>query len=185
MAPANRGAVPTWPLPVAGSPKSARSTAARGHHRRVATCRLTGIHRSAHALRRADLLGRRAHAFLLARRHLGGDGELRRRHRALPPRGARDRDARPRQRRGDPVRGAGRGHHLGLGELSRSTWTAAERRNPAINLAFLAPLTPFRHYVMGEASLERAATPAEILRNKRTPRRSDRCRRLRLFQHAA
>jgi N-acyl-D-amino-acid deacylase len=39
---------------------------------------------------------------------------------------------------------------------------AAARRQPALNLAFLAPLTPFRHYVMGEASLERAATAAEI-----------------------
>jgi len=38
---------------------------------------------------------------------------------------------------------------------------AAERRGSGVNLAFLAPLTPFRHYVMGEASLERAATPAE------------------------
>jgi N-acyl-D-amino-acid deacylase len=39
---------------------------------------------------------------------------------------------------------------------------AAARRQPALNLAFLAPLTPLRHYVMGEASLERAATGAEI-----------------------
>ena len=38
---------------------------------------------------------------------------------------------------------------------------AAEKRNPALNLAFLAPLTPFRHYVMGEASMERAATESE------------------------
>jgi len=38
---------------------------------------------------------------------------------------------------------------------------AAARRKPALNLAFLAPLTPFRHYVMGEASMERAATPEE------------------------
>jgi len=38
---------------------------------------------------------------------------------------------------------------------------AAERRGSGVNLAFLAPLTPFRHYVMGEASLDRAATPAE------------------------
>src|SRR6266478_5054882 len=36
---------------------------------------------------------------------------------------------------------------------------AAARRNPSLNLGFLAPLTPFRHYVMGEASIERAATP--------------------------
>ncbi|HEY8251954.1 MAG TPA: amidohydrolase family protein, partial [Burkholderiales bacterium] len=34
---------------------------------------------------------------------------------------------------------------------------AAAQRKPALNLAFLAPLTPFRHYVMGEASMERAA----------------------------
>jgi N-acyl-D-amino-acid deacylase len=38
---------------------------------------------------------------------------------------------------------------------------AAERRKPALNLAFLAPLTPLRHYVMGEASMERSASPEE------------------------
>jgi N-acyl-D-aspartate/D-glutamate deacylase len=38
---------------------------------------------------------------------------------------------------------------------------AAARRKPLVNLAFLAPLTPFRHYVMGEASMERAATAKE------------------------
>ena len=38
---------------------------------------------------------------------------------------------------------------------------AAQRRRPALNLGFLAPLTPFRHYVMGEASMERAATAEE------------------------
>ena len=38
---------------------------------------------------------------------------------------------------------------------------AAAWRRPALNLAFLAPLTPFRHYVMGEASMARAASPAE------------------------
>jgi N-acyl-D-aspartate/D-glutamate deacylase len=39
---------------------------------------------------------------------------------------------------------------------------AAARRKPALNLAFLAPLTPFRHYVMGEASMERAASREEM-----------------------
>ena len=39
---------------------------------------------------------------------------------------------------------------------------AAQKRRPSLNLAFLAPLTPFRHYVMGEASMERAARPEEI-----------------------
>jgi len=38
---------------------------------------------------------------------------------------------------------------------------AAARRPKAINLAFLAPLTPFRHFVIGEESMERAATSDE------------------------
>jgi N-acyl-D-amino-acid deacylase len=43
---------------------------------------------------------------------------------------------------------------------------AAARRKPALNLAFLAPLTPFRHYVMGEASMERSATEIETAQIK-------------------
>jgi N-acyl-D-amino-acid deacylase len=38
---------------------------------------------------------------------------------------------------------------------------AAAQRGCAINLGFLAPLTPFRHWAMGRQSLERAATPQE------------------------
>src|SRR5712692_11063600 len=38
---------------------------------------------------------------------------------------------------------------------------AAQQRGIGINLGFLAPLTPFRHYVMGEESMERAATAEE------------------------
>ena len=38
---------------------------------------------------------------------------------------------------------------------------AAAHRGSGINLGFFAPLTPFRHFVMGEESMERAATPAE------------------------
>ncbi|MBM4226605.1 MAG: amidohydrolase family protein [Gammaproteobacteria bacterium] len=38
---------------------------------------------------------------------------------------------------------------------------AAERRGSGLNLGFLAALTPFRHYVLGEESMERAATPEE------------------------
>ena len=41
---------------------------------------------------------------------------------------------------------------------------AAENRKPSLNLAFLAPLTPFRHYVMGGESLERAANAQETAR---------------------
>jgi N-acyl-D-aspartate/D-glutamate deacylase len=43
---------------------------------------------------------------------------------------------------------------------------AAARRKSALNLAFLAPLTPFRHYVMGEASMERAADAGETAKIK-------------------
>ncbi|HEY2107093.1 MAG TPA: amidohydrolase family protein, partial [Candidatus Binataceae bacterium] len=43
---------------------------------------------------------------------------------------------------------------------------AAERRGSGLNLAFLAPLTPFRHYVMGEESMDRAARPEEIAQIK-------------------
>jgi len=43
---------------------------------------------------------------------------------------------------------------------------AAARRKSALNLAFLAPLTPFRHYVMGEASMERAADDSELSKIK-------------------
>ena len=38
---------------------------------------------------------------------------------------------------------------------------AAERRGPALNLAFLAPITPFRTFVIGEQANERAATADE------------------------
>src|SRR5207249_5638830 len=38
---------------------------------------------------------------------------------------------------------------------------AAQQRGMGINLGFLAPLTPFRHYVMGEESMDRAATSEE------------------------
>jgi N-acyl-D-amino-acid deacylase len=43
---------------------------------------------------------------------------------------------------------------------------AAERRRSGVNLAFLAPLTPFRHFVMGEESMERAATAEELVQIK-------------------
>jgi N-acyl-D-aspartate/D-glutamate deacylase len=43
---------------------------------------------------------------------------------------------------------------------------AAQRRGSGINLGFLAPLTPFRHFVMGEESMERAATRDETAQIK-------------------
>ena len=38
---------------------------------------------------------------------------------------------------------------------------AAKRRGSGLNLGFLAALTPFRHYVLGEESMDRAATKDE------------------------
>jgi N-acyl-D-aspartate/D-glutamate deacylase len=43
---------------------------------------------------------------------------------------------------------------------------AAAQRGSGINLGFLAPLTPFRHYVMGEESMQRAATVEETAKIK-------------------
>jgi N-acyl-D-amino-acid deacylase len=42
----------------------------------------------------------------------------------------------------------------------------AEQRRYGINLGFLAPLTPFRHFVMGEESMARSATPEETAQVK-------------------
>src|SRR5713101_7046704 len=41
---------------------------------------------------------------------------------------------------------------------------AAARRGSALNLGFIAPLTPFRHSVMGEESMDRAASAEETTR---------------------
>jgi N-acyl-D-aspartate/D-glutamate deacylase len=38
---------------------------------------------------------------------------------------------------------------------------AAQKRGVGLNVGFMAPLTPFRHFVMGEESMERSATPEE------------------------
>ncbi|MGH8595764.1 MAG: N-acyl-D-amino-acid deacylase family protein [Gammaproteobacteria bacterium] len=41
---------------------------------------------------------------------------------------------------------------------------AAAKRGSGLNLGFLAALTPFRHYVLGEESMERAATEEETIK---------------------
>ena len=43
---------------------------------------------------------------------------------------------------------------------------AAAKRGCGINIGFTAPLTPFRHFVMGEESMERAATSQETAQIK-------------------
>ena len=62
---------------------------------------------------------------------------------------------------------------------------AADRRGSALNLAFLAPLTPFRHWVMGEASMERGATADETAKIAGAGARGGRCRRVRLLDDRA
>jgi len=43
---------------------------------------------------------------------------------------------------------------------------AAQKRGVGLNVGFMAPLTPFRHFVMGEESMDRAATPEETMKIK-------------------
>ena len=43
---------------------------------------------------------------------------------------------------------------------------AAQKRGSGINVGFMAPLTPFRHFVMGEESMDRPATPQETAQIK-------------------
>ena len=89
------------------------------------------------------------------------------------PADARNRDARPGQRRGDSVRSAEAGHHLGLGNLPPVHGRGRAPRSRRSTSRFLAPLTPFRHYVMGEASMERAADRRRDRPNRGAARRGD------------
>ena len=41
---------------------------------------------------------------------------------------------------------------------------AAQKRGIGLEVGFMAPLTPFRHFVMGEESMERSATPEETVK---------------------
>ena len=122
---------------------------------------------------------------VVARRHLGGDGQLRRRHRAVPP-----------EAREIAMRDLVNVEAIPFEVLNAGiTWdwetfpefmdAAAAARARRSTSRFLAPLTPFRHYVMGEASMERAATADETAKIKALARRGGRCRRLRLLDHAA
>ena len=47
-------------------------------------------------------------------------------------------------------------------ESSPEYMATAARRGSGLNMGFLCALTPARHYVMGEASMEPAATTAEM-----------------------
>ena len=60
---------------------------------------------------------------------------------------------------------------------------AIDRRGLGINVAGLVAFTPLRHYVMGEASFERAATDDEIATMRRLLREAHGGGRLRLHDH--
>ena len=84
----------------------------RGRDRRERLHRHAGLHRPAHASRRAALLGRDGFPEQLARGHVRRDRHLRVRRRAVPARRRRVPAAQPRGRRGDPVR-----EHVGSGAV--------------------------------------------------------------------
>ena len=83
-------------------------------------------HRRPHPLRRADHLGSLRRSLAGARRHHGGDGQLRLHHRALQARRPRPHHAPPHPRRGHVARRAARRHPLGLRELPAISRHAAE-----------------------------------------------------------
>lgn len=66
---------------------------------------------------------------------------------------------------GIPFEVLSRGINWGWVSFPEFMQAAAQRRS-GVNLAFLAPLTPFRHFVMGEDSMERAATAGELAQIK-------------------
>ena len=57
---------------------------------------------------------------------------------------------------------------------------AAQKRGSGINLGFIAPLTPFRHFVLGEESMEREATPGRNREDRRSHKRGGRGGRFRM-----
>ena len=104
----------------------------QGQRREDRRCRradaLARHHRRAHALRRAGDVGRHALALAVARRHHGGDGQLRLRHRAGAAGRPRPGDPQPLGGRGHGPRRAAHRHQLGLRELRRLHGDAAPPR---------------------------------------------------------
>ena len=113
-----------------------------------------GLRRSAHALRRPDRLGPAPHLLAVARRDHRDHGQLRGGRGPRETGDARDPHARPRERRGHPLRRHEGRHRLALGSYG-DYLDAIDRRGLGINVAGLVAFTPLRHYVMGEASFER------------------------------
>ena len=135
----------------------------QGNDRRVRSDRLARLRRSAYSLRCADLLGSTGQLHFVARRHDCRDGKLRSRYRSVQARGAEVAAWDLVNVEAIPFDALSKGIRWEW-ETFPEFIAAAERRGAGINLAFLAPLTPFRHYVMGDESMEREATPDETAR---------------------
>ena len=124
------------------------------------SARRAGLHRSAHALRRADLLGPVLLDLRLARHHIGGHRQLRVRPRAGPARTARPFDACADPQRSDSAGVDAAGNPVGLGHLPR---VPRERRADA-EVRQLLPyvgLTPLMIWVMGMERAKAGEMPTE------------------------
>ncbi len=147
--------------PAIASPKSAKSR--EGGKRVIDASDLivvAGFRRPAHPLRCADLLGSYDQLHFVARHHFGRDGQLRRRRRACKPEAREIAAWDLTNVEAIPYESLNKGVTWDW-ETFPEFLDAAQKRGSAINLGFLAPLTPFRHYVMGKESMERAATAEE------------------------
>ena len=93
--------------------------------------RRAGLHRHPHALRRAGVLGSRADAVVLPRRHHSGRRQLRLLDRADAARAPRADRADAAEGRGHGCRGAGRGHPMGIRDVPRVPRVGRKARHGA------------------------------------------------------
>ena len=106
-------------------------------------------HRQPYPLRRPDHLGSVAAALARARRHHGGDRQLRLHDRPLPARRPRADDAQPHAGRRHVARRAAAGHRAGTSRPSPNTWRNCARSGSAVNVAAYVGHSSVRTYVMG------------------------------------
>ena len=127
------------------------------------------LRRRAHALRRPGHLGPAAHAVVLARRHHGRDGQLRRRLRAGAARPPRLADRPDGGRRGHPRRRAVEGIEWELGDASPSTSTRSTRCRKLFDVGAQVPHGAVRGVRDGGARRARTSPPPPTT-SRRWPR---------------
>ena len=132
----------------------------RPGHRRPRARRRARVHRPAHPLRRAGLLGSVPHHVGLARRHVGGYRQLRVRFRAGAAEPTRTIDAVDDRRRGDPHRDAARRTAVGLGEFPEYL-DAIERTPLALNVLPYMPVNPLLVWVLGLDAAKAGKKPTD------------------------